>query len=190
MQGCKPLRELLSYYVRPVSGSAVHQHVMQHNTDLFDGSTPDLLGSLLTHKVAEQGYYLTYQGVSHLPTQEGARGVSPAVEGGRGGKETESKRAASKKLEGRGCNTSLTIGVSPFSCNYTTTLSSDTYVPDGAMATANPTPSLIELCVPLLAICLRLGQFLIAGTSHAHQNIGWWAQADNVALCCPPQGLA
>lgn len=53
---------------------------MQHTTDLFDGSTPDLLGSLLTDKVAQQGYYLTYQGVSHLPTQEGARGVSPAVE--------------------------------------------------------------------------------------------------------------
>ena len=59
-----------------------------HSTDLFDGSTPDLLGRLLADEVAQQGDDLTYQGVRHLSTQEGSWGVIPAANrGGRRGKE-------------------------------------------------------------------------------------------------------
>ena len=59
-----------------------------HSTDLFDGSTPDLLGRLLADEVAQQGDDLAYQGVRHLSTQEGSWGVIPAANrGGRRGKE-------------------------------------------------------------------------------------------------------
>ena len=83
-----------------MGGSAVGRHVLQR-TDLFDGSTPDLLRSLLTDKVAQQGYDLPYQGVGHLSAQKGAWGVTPAAEGGegRGGKETEADGATHKRLE-------------------------------------------------------------------------------------------